>query len=193
VKISWTDRVSNQAVSDRENEERNILDTIRRGKAIWIGHILRRNCLLSHINEGKIMGTRRRGRRRKQLLDDLKEARRYWKLKQEAQVRTLWRTHVSLEEAMDLSQDRLLLDFDRNGCGSGNKLDSYSGGVRFESRPRHRLLCLRFSWFSRSLQGQIGRVCGLAQVCFIPKPSQFTIDLPTYYSSLYSLATGVVT
>jgi hypothetical protein len=42
--------------------------------------------------EGKIRGTRRRGRRLKQLLDDLKEARRYWKLKEEAQDRTLWRT-----------------------------------------------------------------------------------------------------
>jgi hypothetical protein len=44
------------------------------------------------IIEGKIIGTRRRGRRHKQLLDDLRKARRYWKLKEEAQDRTLWRT-----------------------------------------------------------------------------------------------------
>jgi hypothetical protein len=43
--------------------------------------------------EGKILGIRRRGRRRMQLLDDLKETRRYWKLKEEAQDCTLWRTH----------------------------------------------------------------------------------------------------
>jgi hypothetical protein len=61
-------------------------------KANWIGHMLCRNCLLSHITEGKIIGTRRQGRRRKQLLDDLMEARRYWKLEEEAQDRTLWRT-----------------------------------------------------------------------------------------------------
>jgi hypothetical protein len=36
--------------------------------------------------------TGRRGRRRKQLLDDLKEKRRYHKLKEEALDRTLWRT-----------------------------------------------------------------------------------------------------
>jgi hypothetical protein len=36
--------------------------------------------------------TGRRGRRRKQLLDNLKEKRRYWKLKEEALDRTLWRT-----------------------------------------------------------------------------------------------------
>jgi hypothetical protein len=89
--ISLTGRVNNEAVLHRVKEERNSLHTIRRRKANWIGHILHRNCLLSHIIEGKIIGTRRRGRRRKQLLDDLKEARRYWKL-EEAQDRTLWRT-----------------------------------------------------------------------------------------------------
>ena len=33
-----------------------------------------------------------RGRRRKQLLDDLKEKRGFWKLKEEALYLTLWRT-----------------------------------------------------------------------------------------------------
>jgi hypothetical protein len=91
-KISWTDRINNKAVFHRVQEERNILHTMRRRKANWIGHILRRNCLLKHIIEGKIRGKRRRGRRRKQLLDDLKEARRYWNSKEEAQDRILWRT-----------------------------------------------------------------------------------------------------
>jgi hypothetical protein len=43
--------------------------------------------------EGRIEMTGRRGRRRKQLLDDLKEKKRYWKLKEEALDSTLWRTH----------------------------------------------------------------------------------------------------
>jgi hypothetical protein len=42
--------------------------------------------------EGRIEMTGRRGRKRKQLVDDLKEKRRYWKLKEEALDRTLWRT-----------------------------------------------------------------------------------------------------
>jgi replicative superfamily II helicase len=75
-KISWTDRVRNEEVLHRVKEERNILHTIKR-KANWIGHILRRNCLLKHVIEGKLGGriemTGRRGRRRKPLLDDLKE------------------------------------------------------------------------------------------------------------------------
>jgi hypothetical protein len=91
-KISWTERINNEAVLHTQQEERNILHTIRRRNANWIGYILRRNCLLKHIIEGKISGTRRRGRRRKQLLDDLKEARRYWQLKEGAQDRIIWRT-----------------------------------------------------------------------------------------------------
>jgi hypothetical protein len=42
--------------------------------------------------ERRIEMTGRRGRRRKQLLDDLKEKRRNWKLKEEALDRPLWRT-----------------------------------------------------------------------------------------------------
>jgi hypothetical protein len=53
--------------------------------------IMCRNCLLKHIIKVKIERTGRRGRRLKQLLDDLNERRRCWKLKQEATDRTLWR------------------------------------------------------------------------------------------------------
>jgi hypothetical protein len=42
--------------------------------------------------EGRIEINRRRGRRRKQLLDDLKEKRRYWKSKEGALDHILWRT-----------------------------------------------------------------------------------------------------
>jgi hypothetical protein len=56
---------------------------------------LRRNCLLKQVIEGKIRGeievTRRRGRRRKKLLDDLKDRRGYCHLKEEAQHHTMWR------------------------------------------------------------------------------------------------------
>jgi hypothetical protein len=40
----------------------------------------------------KIGVTGRRDRRRKQLLDDLKERRRYWELKEETLVRAVWRS-----------------------------------------------------------------------------------------------------
>ena len=54
VKISWTDHVRNEEVLLRVNEQRNILREIRKRKANWIGHILRRNCLLQQVIEGKI-------------------------------------------------------------------------------------------------------------------------------------------
>ena len=40
----------------RVNEQRNILHKIRKRRANWIGHILRRNCLLKQVIEGKIKG-----------------------------------------------------------------------------------------------------------------------------------------
>jgi len=49
---------------------------------------------------------RRRGRRRKKLLDDLKERRGYSHLKEEALVALCG--GIVLEEALDLSSDRIL-------------------------------------------------------------------------------------
>ena len=56
--------------------------------------MLCRNCLIKHVIEGKQKeeGTGRRGRRRKQLLGDLKETRGYCNLKEEAPDGTLRRT-----------------------------------------------------------------------------------------------------
>jgi len=72
-----------------------MLHKIRKRKANWIGHILSRNCLLQRVTEGKIKGgievTGRRGRRRRKLLDVLKERRRYSHLKEEALDRIIWR------------------------------------------------------------------------------------------------------
>jgi len=79
----------------RVKEQKNILHETSKRKANWIGHILRRNCLLQRIIEGKMKGgievTGRRGRRRMKLLDDLKERRGYYHLKEEAVDRTMWR------------------------------------------------------------------------------------------------------
>jgi hypothetical protein len=62
-----------------------------------IGYNLHINCLLKHVIEGNIEGrivTRRRGKRRKQILDDLKETIVQWKLKEEALDGALWRTRL---------------------------------------------------------------------------------------------------
>jgi len=93
--ISMTDHVRNEEVLLRVNDQRNILHEIIKRKANWIGHILRRNCILKQVIEGKIKGEmevgRRRGRRRKKLLYDLEDRRGYSHLKEEALDRTMWR------------------------------------------------------------------------------------------------------
>jgi hypothetical protein len=99
------------------SEQRYILHEIRKHKANWIGHILRRNCLLKEVIEGKINGqkevTRRRGRRRKKLLDDLGDRRGYSYLKEEALDRIKWRNRFGRD--CGLSSDRLLMMM--TGCG----------------------------------------------------------------------------
>jgi ribosomal 50S subunit-associated protein YjgA (DUF615 family) len=67
--------VRNEEVLHRVSEQRNILHEIRKRKAKWIGHILRRNCLLKEVIEGKIKGRIEVTRRRKKFLDDLGDRR----------------------------------------------------------------------------------------------------------------------
>jgi len=55
-KISWTDRVRNVEVLHRFKEERKLLYSIKLRKANRTGHILRRNCILKHVTEGRIQG-----------------------------------------------------------------------------------------------------------------------------------------
>jgi len=83
--VSWTDRVKAEEAFRRVKEEKNILRTIKRRKTELFGHILRKNCLIKRVIQGRTQArtevTGRRRRRGKQLLDDLKEMRGYWKLK----------------------------------------------------------------------------------------------------------------
>ena len=65
-------------------EEKFIQHTLKRKECNWVGQTLRRNSLLQHVIESKIDGKGRRGKRSKQVLDDLKERRGYWKMKDES-------------------------------------------------------------------------------------------------------------
>ena len=73
-----------EQVLDRIGEKRTLLNNILRRKAYWMGHILRRNCLLHGAIEGQMTEVKGVGRRT-QLLDDLRNKRRYWELKEEAE------------------------------------------------------------------------------------------------------------
>ena len=66
----------------RVNEQRNILQEIRKRKANWIGHILRRNCLLKQVIEGKI------------------KRRWKWQEDEEEDVRSCWMTLRTGEDTL---------------------------------------------------------------------------------------------
>jgi hypothetical protein len=86
------DRSGEKQSITKSGRGKEFLHTIKRRKANWICHFLRRNCLPKRVIKGKIEGTGRRGRS-------------YLDLKEEALDRTLWRTRFG--KAMDLSNDRL--------------------------------------------------------------------------------------
>ncbi|KAJ4449703.1 hypothetical protein ANN_01107 [Periplaneta americana] len=71
-RVNWTDRIRNEAVLERVGEERMMLKLIRKRKRNWLGHWLRRNCLLKDALEGMVNGRIVRGRRKYQMIDTIK-------------------------------------------------------------------------------------------------------------------------
>ena len=93
IRISGGGSVSRGNIKQQALQQEGL--QISKRKANWIGHFLRRNCLLQKVTAGKIKRgievTGRRGRRRRKLLDDVKERRGYFHLKEEDLDRTMWR------------------------------------------------------------------------------------------------------
>lgn len=89
--IKWVDKVRNEEVLRRVGEEREILKTIRKRKRNWLGHWMRRDCLLIDVMEGTVNGRRGRGRRRYQMVDSIRIGNSYEKTKRGANDRTAWR------------------------------------------------------------------------------------------------------
>ena len=52
--IKWSDKVTTEEIIKRIGEKRTLLNNVLRRKANWIGHILRRNCLLHNVIEGQL-------------------------------------------------------------------------------------------------------------------------------------------
>ena len=76
-KISWTDKVKNVEVLGRIEEKRQILQVMKSRKRNWIGHWLRRESLLLIALEGLVQGKRGRGRKRYQMVDNIKVEESY--------------------------------------------------------------------------------------------------------------------
>ena len=68
--------MKNEEIVHRVTEEMSVLRELRLRDVNWIGHILRTNCLLKLVTGGRTEVTGRRGRRRKQLVNDTKGKRR---------------------------------------------------------------------------------------------------------------------
>ena len=83
-KIKWPEKVTNEQVLERVGEKRILINDTLHRKSNWIGHIMKRNCLLHDGIEEQMTEVKGVGRRR-QLLDDLRNRRRYWELKEKAE------------------------------------------------------------------------------------------------------------
>jgi hypothetical protein len=59
LKIKWTDRITNEEVFQRVNEERLLLRILKNRRHSWIGHITRHNEFVVNILEGAISGKKR--------------------------------------------------------------------------------------------------------------------------------------
>jgi hypothetical protein len=103
--IKWIDRVRNEEVLLWVKEDRNILHIIKRRKADWVCYILRRNCLLKHVIDGKIqLGievTRRKGRKLRSCWMTLRQGEGTGNWKRKHCVAPCG--ELALEEAIDLS------------------------------------------------------------------------------------------
>ena len=86
-----------QLVQSCKMKEINVLHTIKRRNANWIGHILHRNCLLKHVTAAKMEGwlevTGRQKTICEQLLNNLKEMTGYQKMEKEPLHCTPRETH----------------------------------------------------------------------------------------------------
>ena len=84
-KIKWSEKVTNKQVLQRIGETMTLINNILRRKANWSGHILRINFHLRDAIEGQMTEVKGVGRRRSQLFGDLRNRRKYWKLKEETE------------------------------------------------------------------------------------------------------------
>ena len=155
-KVSWKDKITNEAVLEMVEERKSLINTIQNRQRNWIGHVLRGDSLLRDVIEGRMEGSKGKGRPRIMLLDwmmDKDKKLRYRRLKEEANNREEWRQRRCHEPAARQSTwerereyGRMLVKAVRSGyqqavvvrfCGAVVRaFDSFIQRSRvFESRP----------------------------------------------------------
>ena len=77
LRISYTEHKTNEFVRKRVEEfagpQEQLLETVKRRKLTWYGHVNRHNSLAKTIMQGFVEGTRRRGKQRKCWMDNIFE------------------------------------------------------------------------------------------------------------------------
>jgi hypothetical protein len=96
LRISWKDKKSNLEVLEMAGVKRSLIETIKRRKMIYFGHILRHDCLQKTMLEGMVEGKRKIGRPRTTWSKNARDWTNlnYEECAREAQSRTWWRHMV---------------------------------------------------------------------------------------------------
>ena len=94
AKISWKDMKTNQEVCELLGRKRELVKTIKTRKIKYFGHIIRHNSFLKDVLEGKVKGSRPRGRQRRRWIDDIGEwtGKSLEQCTTEARDREMWRS-----------------------------------------------------------------------------------------------------
>ena len=90
-RVKWTDKIKNAFVLEIGGEGRIMLELIKKRKRNWLGHWLRRNCLLKDALEGMVNGKKVRGRR-SQMIDNSVKNGLHADIKMKTERRLDWRT-----------------------------------------------------------------------------------------------------
>ena len=97
LKISWTEKISNERVLTMANVKRQLLQTIKKRKMTFLGHVMRRKGIENLSLTGKVEGKKARGRQRIMYLSNIED----WtnrtngnELIQACQDREVWRSMI---------------------------------------------------------------------------------------------------
>ena len=94
----WTDKIKNALVLERVGKGRIMLELIRKRKRNWMGHWLRRNCLLNDALEGMVNGKNVRGRRKYQMIDNIMIYGLYEDTNRKSEKRVEWRMEFAVKD-----------------------------------------------------------------------------------------------
>ena len=90
-RVKWTDKIKNAVVLESVGEGRIMLELIRKRKRNWLGHWLRKNCLLKDALKGMVNEKDVQGRRRYQMIDSIMINELYEDTERKAEKRVEWR------------------------------------------------------------------------------------------------------